>query len=208
MNDATTLEKSPGVDTDVESGLSLQVQVILLRKGKNTQNLCFFQRQSRLRRPNTCCHSPSHVVNPLKRDHDLSSLSPKLFRSCQVVNEIIYLTKSCQITLSLESCLGNHRGAGTGVSTGMGKASSHSLRPGHLKPQKNTDNKFLFLSLQKGLLAISFCSLLLSICAYFKVQFIWLSLCRAHQQPVPAVIPTSSLLWESTEEQDQRPRKR
>lgn len=172
-------------------------------KAKIPQTCALFQRQSRLRRPNTCCHSPSYVVNPLKRDHDLSSLSPKLFMSCQVVNEIIYCTKSCQTTLSLESCLENHRGA----VTGMGEASSHSLRRGHLEPQRKTDNKFLFLSFQ-GLLAISFYSLLLSICGYFNVEFIWLSLCRAHQQPVPAVIPTTSLLWESTKEQDQRPRKK
>lgn len=105
-------------------------------KAKAPQTCALFQRQSRLRRPNTCCHSPSYVVNPLKRDHDLSSLSPKLFMSCQVVNEIIYCTKSCQITLSLERCLENHRGAVIGMSTGMGEASSHSLRPGHMEPQR------------------------------------------------------------------------
>lgn len=142
VNDATALEKWPGVGTAVECGLSLQVQVILLRKGKNPQNLCF-SRDS----PDwgDLTHAATaHVVNPLKSDHDLSSLGTKLFMPCKVVNEIVYLTKSCQITLSLESCLENHRGTLTGMSTGMGEASSHSLRPGHLR---KTDSKSLFLSL-------------------------------------------------------------
>lgn len=42
VNVATALEKSPGVDTPVESGLSLQVQFILLGKTKNPKNLCSF----------------------------------------------------------------------------------------------------------------------------------------------------------------------
>lgn len=46
VNDATTLEKSPGIDTDVEHGLSLQVQVILLRQGKKKPKLVLFSRDS------------------------------------------------------------------------------------------------------------------------------------------------------------------
>lgn len=59
VNVATALEKSPGVDTPVEHGLSLQVQVILLEKAKTPKTCAPFQRRSRLRRPNTSCHSPS-----------------------------------------------------------------------------------------------------------------------------------------------------
>lgn len=158
-----------------------------------------------------------YVVNPLKRGHDSPSFAPKLLIFRKVVSEIICFTKSCQITLSPESCLENHRGSVTGMSPGRAEASSHLLRPGQLQPPEkegadcchtaSTDNKFLFSSLQ-GILTVSFCFLLLSNCGYLNVEFIQLSLCRADQQAVPAVIPSTSLHWESMKEQAQRPRRR
>lgn len=149
------------------------------------------------------------MVNPLKRHHDSPSFAPKLHIFCKVVSEILCFTKSCQITLAPESCPENHGGSVTGMSTGRGEASSCLLRPGQLKPPEkegadcchlaSTDNKFLF-SLLQGILAISFCFLLLSNCGYLNAEFMQLSLCRADQQAVPAVIPSTSLHGESTKE--------
>lgn len=142
----------------------------------------------------------AQVVNPLKRHHDLSSLSPKLLMSCKVVNEIAYFSKSCQITLSLESWLENHRGA----VTGMGEAPIHSGQA-TWSHRKDWDQVLLFVIAR----AIShFLLLSFSIWVYFNIEFVWLSLFRAHQQLIPAVIPTTSPLWESTKKQDQGPKKR
>ena len=132
------------------------------------------------------------------------------------MSESICFTSSCQITLFPEICLENCRRNIIGVPGGRGEASSRLLGPGQLKPPEKegadchhtagTDNKFLFSSLQ-GISAISFCLLLLSNCGYLHGELIQLSLRRADQQDVPAVIPSTSLHWESTEEQAQRPRR-
>lgn len=112
LNDAATLEKLPGVDIAVEHGLQptgtgYSAEISYTGKKNNCVSAkSLFQRwQYRLSRPSTHRHGPSYAVNPLKRHHDSPSFTLKLLISRKVVSEIVCFTKSCQISLSPESCL-------------------------------------------------------------------------------------------------------